>query len=333
MKALCYSKKRGLHLAEKEIPSPKKGEVLLKVLACTICGSDLRVVRGEKEVKRDGVTLGHEIWGKVVESRNSALKEGEQLSLFPSIFCKRCEPCLKGAVNLCKNKLSFGSALDGGFAEYLLIPEELLNIGGFVKTKREGLANCLIEPLGCVIRSLEILQPRDNLLILGAGPLGLMHLIVADAHNISVSIVDRNPHRRAFAEKLCKKCKSFASLSEVEESFSAAVMCAPAFGELDRIVELVKERGRVNLFAGGSWEAKSGITPNLIHYREIILTGTHSTTPESFKKAGELSLRIWNKLQGLITHIYPLTAYTEAFKAYETRRALKVALIPHKDIA
>ena len=330
MKALRFFKGQGLILTDSPVPEVKEGEVLLKVLACSICGSDVRVLKGEKEPKRDGVTLGHEISGVVAKSRNPMCKEDELVAVFPSIFCRKCGPCLSGRTNLCRNKLTFGSSLDGGFAQYMLIPERLVEQGGLVPVRVDPHIACLIEPLSCVLNSFEALNPPEgtSMLIIGAGPLGLMHLCLAKHQKLKATIVDRNNHRLETAKRIYPEVKTYQSVKDVRESFEVAVLCAFAPQELDTVIGLMKEGGRVNIFAGGNWQQKATITPNAVHYRELVITGTHSTKPHLFKRASEL-IEDLAELRDIVTHRFPLEDYQEAFNTYTTRKGLKVVLEPN----
>lgn len=175
MRALKFYKDKGLVLEEIPTPELKDGEALIKVKACSICGSDLRTIKGLKQVKKDGVILGHEVCGEVIDSRHPDVMIGSNVAVYPSLFCGKCSPCKKGYYNLCDNKLSLGNALDGGFAEYMVVPKGIIDVGGLVKVEALSHIACLTEPLACVIHSIETLLSlgnAENALILGAGPLG-----------------------------------------------------------------------------------------------------------------------------------------------------------------
>ncbi len=330
MRALVFVRGEGLFLRDVPVPEAGEGDVLLKVLYCTVCGSDLRVLRGEKLPKRRSVVLGHEVWGEVVESKNPLLPAGLRVSLFPSVVCGACGMCLSGRENLCENKLSFGSALDGGFAEYLRVPRGIVDAGGFFASGVDGPVNCLLEPLGCVIRSFDALGVKrgDRLLIVGAGPLGLMHLVVCGYLGVEPFVVDRHADRLEVASRLIPGAEGASDVGGVEGRFDAAVFCAPCFEEVERVLGLLVPGGRLNLFAGGSWDALSRFSPNLLHYRELVITGTHSTTLDSFKRAAKIFGSVCGILEALITHVFSISDYKAAFETYATRRGLKVAVSP-----
>ncbi len=332
MKAIKFFSRQGLVLKEVPTPRLKEGDILVKVKACAICGSDARILKGEKKVP-EGVTLGHEISGVVHESKNPSFEEGKKVTIFPSIFCQECENCKRKLFNLCLNKKSLGYALDGGFAEFVRIPKTLIELKGVITTEIKDFAVAsLVEPLACVLNSFEImnLTQDSSLLIIGAGPLGLMHALIASIKGIkNVSIVDPHLERRTMAKKLCPHIDTYKDIKEIDNAtFTAVAMCAFAPEILEETISLCKAKGIVNLFAGGSWHKKATISPNEIHYKEKILTGTHSTTPELFKKAELIAKRYEDLLQKIVTHRFPLTDYKKAFETYIKRKGLKVVFTP-----
>lgn len=331
MKALKFFKNRGLILEEVPVPALEDGEALIKVLACSICGSDIRVLKGEKKTKKDGVTLGHEIAGVVERSNNPKIKKGTKVTVFPSIFCRRCRACLSGRTNLCPNKLSFGNALNGGFAQYMVVPKEIVENNGLVEINLPLHIGCLVEPLSCVLNSYEALglSKGSSLLILGAGPLGLMHLCVAKEKGIKVCIIDRNTPRLETALSIYPEATVSLSLNQIDGEFDAAVVCAFAPKETEAMLKRIRAGGVLNLFAGGNWSIKSYFTPNLVHYGERIITGTHSTKPVLFEKAARLAEKIEKDLSKIVTHRFPLERFYEAFGTYTSKKGLKVVIEPN----
>ncbi len=330
MKSLKFYAEKGLVLEKVPKPTCEEGDVLVRVLAASICGSDLRVIKGKKRIKRDGVTLGHEIFGVVAESRNPHVKEGSFVTLFPSIFCGKCENCSRGSHNLCKNKLSFGSAIDGGFAEYLLVPRKLIELNGVAEVEGDKVF-CLSEPFACVLHSFETLGVEEGkLLIVGAGSLGLMHLLVACIKGLGATIVDPHPERLDMARSIHPEALTLQSIEDVKEDHEASVLCAFSPETIQHIISKTKDAGCVSLFAGGSWERVASFIPNDLHYREVKLTGTHSTRVDLFHRAVELikSEKIREKLKRIITHTFPLEKHKEAFETYEKREGIKVLFTP-----
>lgn len=195
-----------------EVPTPEAGpgEVLVKVGANTVCGTDVRILRGEKTrgIARDFI-LGHELSGHVAEVGKGV--EGYELGapvvMAPAIACLRCHYCKRGMENVCLNKKIVGNVLDGGLAEYIRVPAEAVEAGNlFVAHKdmpSEYLA--LAEPLACCVNGLGNyrVEMDDTVLILGAGPIGLFHLQLALLSGAGTVVVS-NPSddRRDFARDL-----------------------------------------------------------------------------------------------------------------------------------
>ena len=332
MKALKFFKKKGLVLTDIPIPEIREGEVLIKVTACSICGSDARILKGEKEVP-DGVTLGHEISGKVVLSKNPSLKEDDEVAIFPSIFCMNCESCKSGLFNLCLNKKSLGYALDGGFAEFVRIPEKLIEEGAVLKIKVKDLTHAsLCEPLACVFNSFDIMEldATKSLLTIGADPMGLMHLITAHIMGVrEITIVDIHEERLNIAKRIYNGVKIEKNIDNVKTHYNAIALCAFLPDKIQLLLDKLKPRGILNIFAGGKWDKRASVILNEIHYREKVLTGTHSANCEYFKKAVEFMQKYEDKYAVLLTHRLPIIEYKKAFEIYINKMGLKVAILPN----
>jgi len=342
MKALQYSKSTGLQLKEVSKPILGPSEVLIKVKAAAICGSDLRILKGEKRAS-DRVILGHEVVG-VIEEVGSEIEDylpGECVVVFPSIFCGKCTYCKNGLTNICEVKVSIGYQIDGGFAQYLKIPKELVRKGALVKLSRdiESPAYALVEPFACVIRSCEEVgaQAQGRYLIIGAGPMGLMHMVYLKYLGAEkIFIAEKNPSREKMASRFIndtvvlfnpERDGIFTFLKE--ESVDGAFLCACAPSLVNEILQVLKKGKALNLFAGCQVKDVALFTLNLIHYGERKLIGTHSTNISYFKKAAKLIESRQIDLSPLITHEFPLEGWKEAFEVYSRAEALKVIFRPN----
>ncbi len=296
MKALQFSPDRGLVLRERPIPPLQPGGLLVRVMAAAICGSDLRILRREKEAA-PGVILGHEVAGVVEEVSPSAAgySPGEAVAIFPSIFCKTCLYCRRGLTNLCKNKRSIGYLLDGGFAQYMAVPPEMVEEGAVLKLTGQApwTSRALIEPLACVLHSIVVVGPGEEFFILGGGPMGLMHLLVLLKRGAkTVFLGERNPQRGSMAQKLGgNKVLVFNPLEKGlkdflgEERVDGVFFCARAMELMEEGLAILRKGGTMNLFAGYPRDTRVRLNPNLLHYGERCLTGSHSTTLSLFERA------------------------------------------------
>jgi L-iditol 2-dehydrogenase len=184
--ALVYHGPGDLRLEERARLEPGPGEAVLQVRACGICGTDLRILAGAHRAYPDGTVRvpGHEIAGVVVaRGQHVAVPEGTAAFVAPNIGCGACAPCRAGRVNLCRRPQALGITRDGAFAEEVLLPADLLAQGNLLPVPEacDLGAVALVEPLACVLRGARAcaITNGDLVLIIGAGPIGLLHVRVA----------------------------------------------------------------------------------------------------------------------------------------------------------
>jgi L-iditol 2-dehydrogenase len=327
-------------------PTCSKQGLVLKTLACGLCGSDLRILRNGHRNIRDHWIIGHEIAGEVIETgeKYSGLwKKGDRLAVAPTVYCGSCDFCVAGRFELCENIKEIAQHWQGGFAEYIAIPEEALNLGAVQKIP-DGLSSsvaAIAEPVSSCINAQEKLSVGlgDTVVIIGSGPIGCIHTSLArirGAHRIIVADV---------SEERLKLCESFTPDFMVNASkidLVEEVMCLTGSKGADVIitansvpatqvqaVEMARKGGRIALFGGLPREdSKPGIDTNLIHYRGLQLIGTSTFAPRHHLLA--LSMFSSGKLKGesLVTHTLPLVKFKEGVKLATEGKALKVVFIP-----
>ena len=320
-------------------------EVLVKVGANTVCGTDVRILRGEKTrgIGRN-VVLGHELAGHVAEVGKNVrgYEVGAPVALAPAIACRRCFYCRRGMENVCLNKKIVGNVVDGGLAEYARIPAEAVEAGNlFVAQKdipSEYLA--LTEPLACCVRGLDNYRVDldDVVLVMGAGPIGLFHLqlaLLAGARTVIVS--NRSEARRDFAKRLGASVTvdpTTQDLSEVVAEHTnglgvdVAVVCIGIPELFNDALKLARKGGRVNLFAGFAGEGLAEVEANLIHYNEIVVTGASDTRRADYETALRLMESGRVEVESMVTHRFPLREAAEAIEASARREGIKVAVVP-----
>ena len=197
MLAAVYKGKKNIEI--KDIPKPEisDDEVLLKVKACSICGTDRKIYEyGHFKInERNEQILGHEISGVIEEvgKKVDYYEKGMRIALAPNVGCGFCEVCRKGLEQLCLDYNAFGISWPGGFAEYVKIPEIAVKHGNLVEIPKSLSYEeaALIEPLSCCYNAYESLKvrPGESLLIFGAGPMGILHLILNKHLGIGMTIV------------------------------------------------------------------------------------------------------------------------------------------------
>ncbi len=330
-----------------EVPTPEAGpgEVLVKVGANTVCGTDVRILRGEKTrgIARDFI-LGHELAGHVAEVGRGieGYELGSPVVMAPAIACLRCHYCKRGMENVCVNKKIVGNVVDGGLAEYMRVPAEAVEAGNlFVAGEDmppEYLA--LAEPLACCVNGLGNYRVEldDTVLILGAGPIGLFHLQLALLSGAGKVIVS-NPSddRREFARELGAHVVADPTTEDLSEVVSGhtdglgadvAVICIGIPSLVNDAMRMVRKGGRVNVFAGLSGAGWSEVEANLIHYNELQVTGASDSKRENYDTALRLIETGRVAVEKMVTHRFPLTETVEAIEKSASGEGIKVAVMP-----
>lgn len=346
MKAAILRAPNVLEVADMATPQAGPGELILSIRAATVCGTDLRILSGKKTKGiRFPSVIGHEFSGVVVEAGAgvTGFSTGDRVCMDPVVPCRACAYCKAGLENVCQNRQAMGYEFDGAFAQYIRIPAIALQAGNVFKMP-EGMsfeAAALSEPLACCINGQKNAQVGlgDSVVILGAGPIGLMHAALAKAAGARQVIISE-PHagrRQAALERgvnvACDPTREnlLELVRQKTEGLGADVVIlaigVPALA--NEALSLVRKGGRVNLFAGFSQGDMSSIDVNLIHYNEITVTGASALSRSGY----ELALNMLSTGQidatSLITHRYGVDDSLAAFEAAASGKAIKVAI--HND--
>jgi L-iditol 2-dehydrogenase len=345
MLAAVFQGPNDLRLETLPTPSPGPGELLVKIGADTICGTDLRILRGEKTSGVDpGTVLGHEIAGHVAEAGRGVegYDPGQPVAIAPVIPCGRCWECKHGMENMCATQHAVGYDADGGLADHILVPAEAVAAGNVFKASvdlpSEQLA--LAEPLSCVVNGQRRSDIRagSNVLIMGAGPIGLFHLQLArlsGADNVIVS--EPSDVRRAHAERL----GAAATVDPTAEDLTpatmdatggvgadASIVCIGIPELVNQAVNLTRPGGTVNIFAGLKGKGWTEVEGNRIHYKELIVTGTSNSRRADYALALRMIETGRVDTVSMVTHRFPLGSVVEAIETVTNREAIKVAVLP-----
>lgn len=322
-----------LTVEERPVPEPDAGEVLIKTGAASLCFSDIRVFRGEKSA-RLGVIQGHEASGTVVAVGDGVrgISTGDRVALCPIMACGACYFCVRGLRNRCLDRKTLGYDADGGLAEYILAPRELVELGHLLKVPRElpDEIACQTEPFACALYSLEAcgVEPGGSLAIVGAGPMGLVHLLLAKAMGCKTIVVsDPVPDRLTMAYGLGATFTNnprHHSLAEDVLSLTdglgadAVIVSVGAVGAIESGIRALRKQGVLNIFGGCPPGSMLSLDPNLVHYNELWVTGTQNANPEHYQRALTM-LTMLPQVSKLVTHRFPIA---EAPKAFDLRSSL-----------
>jgi L-iditol 2-dehydrogenase len=347
MLAAVYDGTPHIRLIEQEIPKLGPREALLKVATCGICGTDLRILGAGHRGIPAGTkrVLGHELSGEIVEvgAELGWPRPGMRVAVAPNMGCGHCDRCIRGETQLCADYLSFGVGLDGGFAGYMRIPHEGIAQGNVIEIPdRVGFeAAALNEPLSCAYRGMMACRPEpgESVLIVGAGPIGLMHLLLAKAIGAGLVIVSSTSTGRG------QQAKRFGADAVIEpgaqdlakavneltlgRGVDIAIVAAPSSEAQAQCVEVLAHHGRVNFF-GGLPKGNEGtkIDANLVHYRELVLTGTTGQTVHDYRTAMGLIASGKVDVGPLASEIFPLRDIQEAFKMARSKSNLRTMVHP-----
>ena len=342
MRALIFDRPGEIRVGDLPSPSPSSGEAVIEVGAASVCASDLRVHRGEKYAK-PGVVPGHEFAGTVVELGDGVegLAVGDRVAVYPIISCARCEFCRRGLRNRCTARRTLGYDANGGLAERVLLPVALVGQGHAVKLADDadwGRA-ALTEPTACVLNSLESCRFRAgaSVAILGAGPMGLLHVVLARALGAGTIVVaEPQAVRRSAAESVgathvCggdhEELQALVYDATAGSGCDIVIVSVGLNGLTETALQLAGRQSSVNLFAGFPPESTATVDVNDLHYREVSLTGTQNATPDQFRRTAAL-LPTLDGVDAVVTHRFPLSAAEQSYTSRDDPAVLKTAVFP-----
>ena len=324
-------------------PALCAGDLLIRVKAATVCGTDIRIFRGRKTAGvRYPSILGHEFSGEVVDNGGSSkFSCGDAVAVCPPIPCGHCAHCKRGYENICQNQTAIGYEIDGAFAEYIRIPEQAVHSGNVFKLPA-GLSwekAALVEPLACVLNGQERIGVgiADRVVILGCGPIGLLHVKLARLSGAARIIVSEpSPSRRAAAlaagadvalDPTTEDLKSIV-LRETDGLGADKVIVAIGVPRLaNDALGIVRHRGAVSLFAGFSAGEMASLDVNTIHYNEIIVTGSFGLNRLQFEKSLAIIAAGHLEVDSMLTHRFALEDISAALETAERGDAIKVAIV------
>jgi L-iditol 2-dehydrogenase len=330
MKACVFYGPGDVRVEERPQPRPGPGQMLLETRATGICYSDIRVYKGEKKA-RAGVIPGHEPVGVIAALGEGVegFRMGQEVALCPILACGACFFCRRGYRNRCPQRLTLGYEEDGGLAEYLLVPAALVRLG-HVFPLPPGLPASratLTEPLACVLNSLETCRVAagGSLVVVGAGPMGLLHIMLARQMGIStiiaVELVDeRLAHARGFGADICLNPERDDPASQVLAATDglgadAVVVTTGSAQAAASSLTLARRQGVVSLFGGFPPGSTIALDANLVHYGELALTGSQNATSDQYRRALHLLTRL-PQADEVNTHPFKIS---ESPKAYSSR--------------
>ena len=333
-----------------DVPEPECGpkEVKIKVKNCSTCGTDVKIFKNGHVNITGTTTMGHEVAGEVVEVGSEALggfKVGDRVQSIAAVPCGECHECKKGWMEVCENQTSVGYQYDGGFAEYMIVPEQVLKVDGLNRIPENvGYDEAsAAEPFACAINAQEQLgiEPGDFVVVFGAGPIGCMHIRIArGVHEAgTIVLVDINAERLKMSAEAVHPDHVIDSsqVNVVEEVMKMTdgrgadviITATPANITQEQALAMAARNGRISFF-GGLPKNNPTITcdSNLVHYRQLHIHGANGSAPEHNKRALEYISTGQVPVKDLITKHIPLENALDAFDIVAEGEAIKVTVEP-----
>jgi L-iditol 2-dehydrogenase len=315
-------------LAERPEPAPEQGQVVLEVVGAGICGTDLHIVDGEYQTVTP-VTMGHEVSGVVAELGDGVKESWLGARVASQTYfstCGQCAHCRAGRINLCLERRSIGTHVDGAFAPRMVVPSRNLHR---LPDWLDGRVGALCEPLACVCHS--VLEPEpavrtgDDVLVTGPGPVGLLAAQVARAAGGSVHVrgTPRDDRRLAAARQL-----GLETSTTEESSVGADVVIECSGSEAGMAAGLGAARRGARYVQIGLAGKPVALPFDLVCFHELTITSGFASTPTSWAKALDLVTDRSVELEPLLTEVVPLEEWERAFAATRSAEGIKFVLDP-----
>lgn len=346
MRAATFYAPGDIRLEDVDEPRPAPGEIKIRVRNCSTCGTDAKILRSGHPNMSAPQIMGHEIAGEIVELGDGIddWTVGDRVQVIAAIPDGTCVECRAGAMAVCENQLSMGYQFPGGFAEYLIVPRNVLAVGGLNRIP-EGLGFAeasLAEPLACVLNGQELARvgEGDTVVVVGSGPIGCLHVRLARARGaVRIILIDVNAERLAQAAALVTPDVTISSgerdpvdsvLEATDGRGADVVITAAASGAAqEQGLRMLARRGRLSLFGGLAKDAPMiTVDANLVHYRELTIVGVNGSSPAHNRAALDLIASGAVPVTDLITHRLPLDRVLDAIDIVTRGEAIKVTIEP-----
>ena len=336
--ALCYSPKKFLI---DEIPKPEinKDEILVKIIACGICGSDIKKIF-DNNVKKPTV-LGHEVAGDIVEigSNVKDFKIGDRVVVTHHVPCFNCQYCKHENYSMCKQFKST-NIYPGGFSQYIRVPKENVSVGTLKIDEKVSYEEASFsEPLACCLYSLQKIKllQNDFVTIIGLGTMGLLFNQLIKMNKIISLEIDIDENRISFAKKLgfdfalnTNKENVTEEILNITKGIGADLVILTIVNEkiLNQSLSYIRDGGKILIFAGAINKEIVKININELYRREISIIGSYSSSPKHLSQALKLISSKVIDVKNLITYRFPLKEIRKAVELIINRKAYKIIIEP-----
>lgn len=322
MKAIQITEPGKIEIINREMPAAKEGEALLKVLYCGICGADVASYTGNQPFTTYPRIPGHEFSAQIVEigENDRGMKKGDIVTANPYFNCGKCYACKRGIVNACTDNQTMGVQRDGSFQDYITMPAQRLIAGKGLGAKELA----LIEPfsISCHALSRAKINQGDNLLIMGAGPIGLFALIKAKSMGVNAVVADMLPSRLSLAkaygadltvnvkeQDLHGECAAFTNGNGFD-------VCVEACGAPETFLNCIDEAAHgANIILIGNGKRETTFVHSVILKKELNLFGSRNAFTKDFEELIELVSQGGADIMQMVSGVYDMQDAQSAFDA------------------
>ncbi len=347
MKAAVYYGVQDIRIEEMDKPQINQDEILIKVKACAVCGTDIRIYNyGHFKIPEgDKRILGHEIAGEIAEvgTNVKGYHVGQRVVVPPNVGCGDCKMCKQGFNQLCSDYEAFGISWNGGFAEYMKVPAHAVQSGNVIHIP-ESLSYeeaALCEPLSCCYNSYKAVdtKPGESVVIIGAGPIGVLHAMInkiAGATKVMmVDIIDSRLEEvrvLGVADVLINSQTEDLQTRILQETNGLGadiVITANSVPAIQQVaLEIAAVHGRISLF-GGMPKGKEHVTlnTNLIHYKELKVVGTTGSSLQHVIDSIAIAASDRMDLKPVVTGRFKIDEAKEAFAYAASGAGLKAIIV------
>lgn len=346
MRAVTFHAPGDLRVGDVDEPEAGPRELKLRMHATATCGTDVKIFKHGHHRLDPPQIIGHELAGEVVTvgAEVTGFTVGDRLQVIAAVPCGDCWACVSGAMTVCPHQTSMGYQYPGGFAEHMIVPEQVLKVDG-VNPIPEGLSYAeasVTEPLACALNAQELARvgQGDTVVVMGAGPIGCLHVRLARSRGAArVILIDINTERLALsADRVEPDAAIDGSREDVVERVreltdgrgaDVVITAAPSGQAQEQAIEMAAPQGRISFFGGLPKDAPFiRCDSNIVHYRELSLIGANGSSPAHNRRALDLIASGAVPVDDLITHRLPLERVLEAIDVVTSGAAIKVVVEP-----
>jgi 2-desacetyl-2-hydroxyethyl bacteriochlorophyllide A dehydrogenase len=334
MKAVIFPAPHQIAVETVPDPACEEEDVVVAVTSAGICGTDLHIFRGEFDAQFPLIP-GHEFHGRVVETGSAVttVRIGDHVVIDPNLYCGRCSRCRNQQHNQCLNLAAVGVTRDGGFAEFVSVPQNACYLLPDGMTDKQA---AFVEPLACVVYALRRMHvnPADRVLILGAGPMGLL-LVQALRHSGASLIVvtEKQPHRAQLAQSMGANAAIISGAEQeahlrdlAPEGFDIVIDATGIPKVIENGFKQLKPRGTFLQFGVTPNDAQITLSPYDIFRKDWTILGSFALSYTFQPAIDWLHYGVIN-VEPLVSHTVPMEDFAEVFGMFGDGHTLKVHIL------